>query len=112
MPLISASMLSSLPFARLLAVGSVANQVWGWGNDHDSWGWGGWLVMMGFMALFWIIVAVLIIWAVRSFSGGQTGGGPGRREQPRLPMDIARERYARGEISDEEFERIKRGLSS
>ena len=27
------------------------------------------------------------------------------------PLDIARERYARGEITEEEFKRIKKGLS-
>ena len=30
---------------------------------------------------------------------------------PTTPLAIAAERYARGEISDEEFARIKRGLS-
>lgn len=29
----------------------VADQGW-WDDDHDGWGWGGWLIMMGFMAIF------------------------------------------------------------
>ncbi len=85
----------------------VAEQGW-WDDDHDGWGWGGWLVMMGFMVVFWVVVAVLVVWAVRSLGGGRSPQS--QPEPPRSPLDIARERYARGEIDDEEFERIKEGL--
>ncbi len=58
-----------------------------------------------FMVLFWVAIVALIVWAVRSF---------GRREEAHLPkksaLDIARERYARGEITREEFDQIKRDL--
>ncbi|MCL4239762.1 MAG: SHOCT domain-containing protein [Dehalococcoidia bacterium] len=64
--------------------------------------------MMGFMVIFWIVVAVLVVWAVRSLGGGRPSQS--QPEPPRSPLDIARERYARGEINDEEFERIKAGL--
>lgn len=86
----------------------VPQQGW-WDDDHDGWGWGGWLVMMGFMVVFWVVVALIVVWAVRSLGGG---GRPSQSqpEAPRSPLDIARERYARGEINDEEFERIKAGL--
>lgn len=87
----------------------VAEQGW-WDDDHDGWGWGGWLVMMGFMVILWLAVALFVVWAVRSLGGGRPGPGPGSQESPRSPLDIARERYARGEINDEEFERIKAGL--
>ena len=78
----------------------------GWeGNRMDGWGWGGWLIMSIFMVLFWGTVVALGIWFFRSNSG-----------RPYLAagssaLDIARDRYARGEISDEEFQRIKAGLS-
>ncbi|MBE7520744.1 MAG: SHOCT domain-containing protein [Thermoflexaceae bacterium] len=85
----------------------VAEQGW-WDDDHDGWGWGGWLVMMGVMVIFWVAVALLVVWAVRSWGGGRPGPG---QAPLRSPLDIARERYARGEINDEEFERIRRGLS-
>jgi putative membrane protein len=85
----------------------VAQQGW-WDDDHDGWGWGGWLAMMGFIVVFWVVVAILVVWAVRSLGGGRPSRS--QPEPPRSPLDIARERYARGEINDEEFERIKAGL--
>jgi len=89
--------------------GEVADQRW-WDDDHDGWGAGGWLAMMGFMVIFWVAVALLVVWVVRSLSGGRPGPDRGSADQPPNPLDIARERYARGEINDEEFERIKAGL--
>ncbi|MDV2989670.1 MAG: SHOCT domain-containing protein [Dehalogenimonas sp.] len=63
------------------------------------------------MMILWVVVIGLIIWGVFSLvkNGNlNTGGGgtPARRE----PMDIAKERYAKGEITKEEFEDIKRNL--
>jgi putative membrane protein len=74
-----------------------------WGN----WGGMGWWWLVG--AIFWIGVIVLIIWGVRELtrrSGNNVGGGNSGSNA----MDIARERYARGEISREEFETIKKTL--
>lgn len=66
--------------------------------------------MMGPMVIFWAAVALLVVWAVRSWGGGRPG--PGHvRPPPQSALDIARERYARGEINDEETERIRRDLS-
>ncbi|MDP6781973.1 MAG: SHOCT domain-containing protein [Dehalococcoidia bacterium] len=39
---------------------------------------------------------------------GGAGGGPGKETSA---LDIARNRYARGEIGKEEFEQLKRDLS-
>jgi putative membrane protein len=75
------------------------------GDRMDGWGWGGWLLMSIAMVLFWGTVVALGIWFVRSIS-------PHSHHEPgSSALDIARDRYARGEISDEEFQRIKAGLS-
>ena len=57
------------------------------------------------MILFWGGLITLIVWGVKKLTdkGGSTSS--------RGPLDIARERYARGEISEEEFERLKKNLS-
>jgi putative membrane protein len=62
----------------------------------------------GWMIIVWIIVIGLIVWGVIALTrhGGSTSG-TGRK----APLDIAKERYAKGEISKEEFERIKKDLS-
>ena len=65
-----------------------------------------------FSLLFFIAIIALIFWAVKQLgrrSGGSTIiNGTGSVKEP---MDIARERYAKGEISREEFEQIKKDLS-
>jgi len=76
-----------------------------WGA-HEGMGW--WMVLGSvWFVLFW----GLIVWAMlRLFSGGE---GPGSDTQagPRA-IEIARRRYAAGEISKDEFEQIRRDLES
>jgi putative membrane protein len=74
-----------------------------------DWSFGGWWIMalmMLFMFLFWGGIIALIVWLVVRVS--RRDAAPGRRSDP---LEIARERYARGEISKEEFERRKKDLS-
>ena len=74
-----------------------------WGM-HEGWGWWmlfGWL----WFALLWGGLIWAIVWGVSR----ATGGGHSSR-QP-TPLDIAKERLARGEISEEEFQRLKQHLS-
>jgi putative membrane protein len=49
---------------------------------------------------------VLIVWAVGAVSRGGTSREP---ERP-TALDILRERYARGEITQQEFEQAKKTL--
>ena len=79
-------------------------QMWSGDRMHDEWGWEGWIAMVLMMLLFWGGIAALALFALRAgTSHSHPASGPS-------PLDIARERYARGEIGDEELERIKRGL--
>lgn len=68
--------------------------------------WGGGYGMFGglMMLVFWGVIIALIVLAVRWFSDG--GGRTGRRDA----MDTLRERFAAGEIDEEEFNRRKRVL--
>ncbi|UCH86913.1 MAG: SHOCT domain-containing protein [Dehalococcoidia bacterium] len=76
-------------------------------DDGHMWGWGGgwwwWLFMPIGMIIFWGGVIALIIWAIRQFSEGRGGGGSA--------IEIARDRYARGDISRDEFDQIRRDLA-
>lgn len=59
----------------------------------------------GWMWLLWIVIIGLIVWGVVAFTRR------GESTTKRTPLEIAKERYAKGEISKEEFEKLKRDLS-
>ena len=62
-------------------------------------GWHGW--WMGWMWAFWIILIVFMGWLVL-----RVGSRPRDVQQERrTPEEILRERFARGEIDTEEFQR-------
>lgn len=78
---------------------------------HLGEGMGWWMVFGGvWMIVFWGAVIAAIVWAVTRLGrrGGSSSGETGKGKA----LDIAKERYAKGEISREEFEQIKKDLSS
>lgn len=76
-----------------------------WDGHHDLDG-GWWIVMMIGMVLFWALVIVAVVWAVRAWTGGQ---GPARRES--TPQEVLERRLAEGEISVEDYDERRRVLS-
>ena len=78
---------------------------WGWGM-HPMWGvWGAWgIAMMAMILLFWGVVIVGIVLGIRWLMG------QAREPQRDTAMDILRQRYARGDVTKEEFEARKRDL--
>ncbi|HFD86234.1 MAG TPA: SHOCT domain-containing protein [Gammaproteobacteria bacterium] len=62
----------------------------------------------GFMWLFWILLVVVAVWGVSAVSRG----GRGVSERRTTPLEILKERYARGEIDKEEFEAKRKDLLS
>lgn len=78
-----------------------------------GWG-GGWGMMGGFgagwtMLVLMILVPVLVVWAIVALVRG-SNGNTGQVGQSESAMDILKKRYARGEISKEEFEERKNNL--
>lgn len=62
------------------------------------------------MILFWGAIIVLIVVLVRWLSG-HTGPQHSGTPAQKTPLDILRERFARGEIDKEEFEERRKLLS-
>ena len=79
---------------------------------HTGDGMGWWMLWGGLMmVLFWGAIIALVVWAVQSLGRGDGGQAqPGATRPARTPLDIAKERYAGGEISRDEFEQMKRDL--
>ena len=62
--------------------------------------------------LFLIALIVLVVWVVNTLMRGDRAprGPSGDPSRPR-PTDILRERFARGEITEEQFEQAKKVLA-
>ena len=106
-----AALLALLP---TLATAAVADQ----GNYHygpHMWGGGGWMgwfvgpVMM--IATIAIAVAVVVL-AIRWLGGPGHGSMHQTTPPAKTPLEILKERFARGEIDKEEYEERKRVLES
>lgn len=64
---------------------------------HDGTGWGGWLVMTIAMVAFWALVIIAVVALFRGSTNGRdsTSGHD--------PMDILDQRFARGEIDEDDY---------
>ncbi|MFF4762304.1 SHOCT domain-containing protein [Streptomyces sp. NPDC001292] len=75
-----------------------------------GWSWGGWLVMTVITVLFWAVLIVALIALVRYLTGArhQPGPPPPSGEggwQDRRAESLLAERFARGEIDEDEYKR-------
>jgi putative membrane protein len=104
----------SLPWGlSALALGAASpvwSQTWpdhGW-MFHRDWGWG---FGGGFgMIVFWALIVLLIVLAVRGFRGGsdRTVSVPPANSA----LQVLQERFARGEIDKTEYEERRKVLAS
>jgi len=76
---------------------------WSW-EMHSRWGWVWVLGMILMVLLFWVIFFLGVVVAVRWLLG------KGRRKTSDKAIEILRQRYARGEITKEDFEAKKSDL--
>jgi putative membrane protein len=71
--------------------------------DGSDWGWG--FLMM----LFWAIVIIaIVVMLIRGLSSSQSN----KKSRDEDSLDIAKNRYAKGEITKKEFEQLKKDLVS
>ena len=69
-------------------------------------GMGWWMAFGGvWMVIFWVGLIALIVWGITRLTRRNDSSSKHN------PLNMARERYAKGEISREEFEQIKKDLS-
>ena len=69
------------------------------------------MMFFGPLILIGLLIAVASALGWR-FSGLGIGGPKPTEESPKSPLDIIKERYARGEIDKQEYEEMRRDLSA
>ena len=69
----------------------------------SPWGW----VFMLIMLIFWVLVIIALVYGIRRLAGGKRPEGDGGGK---VALEILKERYARGEITREEFQQMKQDL--
>ncbi len=77
----------------------------GWGGYGNGMGVFGGLVMLAFWSLIIIGLVLVIRWLRYQGPRGTRTGGDG------TPLDILKRRYAQGEISKAEYDRMKQDLT-
>lgn len=94
-----------LPSTAVFGAGWMMNGDWGWDNMM-GWGFGGGILGVMIMIFFWIIVILAAVALFRWLTGNLTGGA----YTSNRALDILKEKYAKGEITKEEFEAKKKDI--
>jgi len=80
--------------------------MWDWDGGTGLW----MLVPMALMLLFWAGVVGLVVWVIVALARRYGPGSTTSRSRGDA-IDVAKERYARGEIDRAQFDQIRRDLS-
>lgn len=75
--------------------------MWGW-NQMMNFGFGGGIFMM---FIFAIVIGLIIYFVITNTKSNRSA-----RESNETSLDIVKERFAKGEITEEEFEKMKKAL--
>ena len=75
--------------------------MWGW-NQMMNFGFGGGIFMM---FIFAIVIGLIIYFVITNTKSNRSA-----RESNETSLDIVKERFAKGEITEEEFEKMKKVL--
>lgn len=78
----------------------------GWGT-----GWHGWFLGPLFMLAFLAAAVAVVVLIVRALTGSHSGPSHLPPGSYNLPLDILKERFAKGEIDSDEFEERRKILS-
>jgi putative membrane protein len=102
------TLIAIVPFVSFLGNATAWERSFHW--NWEPWGFGAgtfFLIPIFLMIAFWIVVIIGIVyfvkWVISMGKGHET-------KSEETALDILKKRYAKGEISKEEFERIKQDI--
>ncbi len=103
---------SSAAVLTILGLSSVA-----WAQEQGGpyygphmWGGGSWMIFGPMMMIVFIAAIVIVVVLVVRWLGGSSQGRTPYPPSGKAPLDILKERFAKGEIDKEEFEERRRAL--
>jgi len=100
--------LNIITFVNTALLGFLRASCWGYGPYGGFFGMGG-FGMMIFMALFWIALAVLLVWGLARLFGMKRTV---EAMDVASSLEILKRRLASGEITEKEYERLKKTIST
>ena len=74
-------------------------------GDVSGWGLGGGIMMI----IFWAAIILAIVWIVKEVGGRNNSD---KTRHAKSAIEILKERYAKGEITKEQFESMKKDVIS
>jgi len=77
---------------------------------HDGYGWGWMAFGAAWTVFFWGGIIALAVWGISRLTGDRERREDLSRSEGRSPLDIAKERYARGEITRDQFKQFQDDL--
>ncbi len=100
--------------AALLAAPGLSSVAWAQQGDPSwgprMWGGGGWMMFGPLMMIVFVAAIVLVVVLMVRWLGAPGHGAAPHPPPGKTPVDILKERFARGEIDKEEFEERRRVL--
>ena len=96
-----------MPMMMMMMMGGGGNPMMGYGGWNNMMGgWNGFCILGWIpMLLFWILLILGAVALLRYLGGSARSGDKGKS-----PLDILKERYAKGEIDKKEFNEMKKDL--
>jgi putative membrane protein len=110
----TAVIIGSIVIIFFIAVPLIFGSIFGWQNGGygmmggmmGGFGGGMWL-----MPIVWILIIGLILWVVVAQAGGSNGSEDRNSWESDLSLQRLKTRYAKGDITKEEYDEKKRGLT-
>ncbi len=65
-----------------------------------------------FTILFWVVIIGLAVWLISSLVSRTNSQPPANLPPAELPLDILKKRYARGEITKDQYDEMRRDLQA
>ena len=71
--------------------------------DGNGWGWGSWILMTVGTVAFWAFVITAVVLAIRYLTGSRGSAASAASSGQNRADDVLAERFARGEIDENEY---------